>query len=120
MKSERLIPLLLFQLIAMQANAEPMEPLLGASFWLSIFLMLGLGFVALLVVKRLSLKNRSKGHGLQLITSLQLGTRERLCIVKFDDDYLLLGVTSNSINFLAKTKNLTEAKEDFHTTETTS
>lgn len=113
MKKKRLIPLLLLPLLATQARAKPIEPLLDTSFWLSIFLLLGSGLVALALVRKFSLKNRSKGHGLQLITSLQLGTRERLCIVKFGEDYLLLGVTPNSINCLEKTKSLPESKEDF-------
>lgn len=113
MKNKRLIPLLLLPLVATQAGAKPIEPLLDTSFWLSIFLLLGSGLIALVVVRKFSLKNRSKGHGLQMITSLQLGTRERLCIVRFGEDYLLLGVTPNSISCLEKTKTLPETKEEF-------
>lgn len=69
-----------------------------ASFALVIVLLLSLLFV----LKRLQHGSvfKSRGQRLHLLESLSLGTRQRLVLVRLDQQELLLGVGANEVQTL--------------------
>lgn len=69
-----------------------------ASFTLVIFLLLSLLFI----LKRLQHGSmfKSRGQRLHVLESLSLGTRQRLVLVKLDQQEFLLGVGANEVHTL--------------------
>ncbi|WP_241968731.1 flagellar biosynthetic protein FliO [Idiomarina tyrosinivorans] len=66
---------------------------------LSLLLVLAVIIGLAMLVKRLNLKLQN-GSGIEVMSSVSLGAKERLVVVKVGDDKLLLGVTSQSVNVL--------------------
>ena len=77
------------------ANMDP------GSMILSLFLVLGLIIVCALILKRFNLTQQSFSH-LKVISTLGLGTKERLIVVQVGEQQLLLGVTNQQISILEK------------------
>lgn len=67
-------------------------------------MLLALGLVLALIpasmwlLRRLGAGNNAPGAGMKVISQLTLGPRERLVVVEAGDRWLLLGVTTSSIN----------------------
>lgn len=66
---------------------------------LSLLMVLGLIVISALVLKKFNL-TAYQTDGLKVISSLPLGTKEKLVVVQVGDKQLLLGVTSQQINLL--------------------
>ena len=79
-------------------HAPTTPSLFGAVFALLLVLALivGLGWL----LKRLPGSGFRPSEGLKLVTSLNVGARERLVVVEVNGQQLLLGVTAGSINTL--------------------
>lgn len=75
------------------ANMNP------ASMILSLFLVLGLIIICALILKRFNLSQQSVSH-LKVVSTLRLGTKERLIVVQVGEQQLLLGVTNQQITLL--------------------
>ncbi len=69
------------------------------SMIVSLFLMLALIIICGLVLKRFQ-RIRPEGKGLKIVTSMYLGTKERLVVVQVGDKQQLLGVTAQQITLL--------------------
>ena len=52
-----------------------------------------------------------KGGPMQLLQTLHLGQKERLVLVKVEDNYLVLGATPSSINLLQQLETPVSLKE---------
>lgn len=59
--------------------------------------------------KRIGISRSMPGHEITILGSLQLGPRERVCVVRVGQRQLLLGVTAHSINALTPIEPLTIA-----------
>ncbi len=81
-----------------------------ASFTLVILLLLSLLFS----LKRLQSGSMFKAHGqrLHVVESLSMGTRQRLVLVRLDQQELLLGVGANEVHTLLVQPALTGSAED--------
>jgi flagellar biosynthesis protein FliP len=64
----------------------------------ALVLILALIPVAVWVIKRANWNKSIPGYEMQLLASLQLGPRERICLVQVGDRRLVLGVTAHTIN----------------------
>ena len=67
----------------------------------SLLIVLGLIVVSAFVLKKFNFA-QSNVQGMKVITSLSLGTKERLYVVEVNDQQLLLGVTSQQITLIEK------------------
>ena len=94
--------------VSLAAYAQESAPEVGkhvagnmdlASMLVSLFLVLGLIVVSAFVLKKFHLGSHNH-QGLKVISSLHLGTKERLVVVEVNKKQLLLGVTANQINVL--------------------
>ena len=90
--------------------AQTEEPIAGSkiagnmdamSMILALLMVLVLIVISALVLKRFQSGN-STGSGLQIITSLHLGAKERLMVVQVGQQQILLGVTAQQISVLEK------------------
>lgn len=88
--------------------AEDAEPVVGkhvaanldvASILLSLLLVLALIIAVAFLLKRIQPQG-NKLAGMKVITSLHLGTKERLVVVEVDKKQLLLGVTAQQITLI--------------------
>ena len=77
--------------------------LLGAIWWL----------------RRMNLVGVNKTTGIRIIAAENIGTRERLLVVRFGQEDVLLGVTAQSITRLASTPT-EESAEKNHSTRSAS
>jgi len=71
----------------------------AGSMILSLLMVLGLIIVCAFVLKRFNLTQQSVSQ-LKVITSLRLGTKERVIVVQVGEKQLLLGVTGQQITLL--------------------
>ena len=87
-----------------------------ASFTLVILLLLSLLFV----LKRLQHGNmfKARGQRLHVVESLSLGTRQRLVLVRLDQQELLLGVGANEVQTLLVQPALTDLAVETEATTT--
>lgn len=69
------------------------------SMVLSLLMVLVLIFLAAWVLKKFNVVNKSVS-GMKVISSLPLGTKERLVVVQVDNEQLLLGVSGQQITLL--------------------
>lgn len=69
----------------------------------SLFLVLAAIGVAAFLVKRLSPGNSPQARMMRVVSQLPLGAREKISIVEFDDQWLVLGVTAQQITLLTQT-----------------
>ena len=65
---------------------------------LALGLVLALIPASMWLLRRLGAGNNAPGAGMKVISQLTLGPRERLVVVEAGDRWLLLGVTTSSIN----------------------
>jgi flagellar protein FliO/FliZ len=81
-----------------------------ASFTLVILLLLSLLFL----LKRLQSGSmfKARGQRLHVVESLSMGTRQRLVLVRLDQQELLLGVGANEVHTLLVQPALTGSAED--------
>lgn len=69
-------------------------------------LLLGLGFVVLIIIllswiiKRLNVVNFSSSKGFESVASMTLGPKERMMLIKIGKKYLLIGIGASAINTL--------------------
>ncbi|MBU2869945.1 flagellar biosynthetic protein FliO [Colwellia sp. E2M01] len=77
------------------ANMNP------GSMILSLFMVLGLIIVCALILKRFNLTQQSVNQ-LKVVTTLRLGTKERVLVVQVGEQQLLLGITGQQITLLDK------------------
>lgn len=82
-------------------NVTEMLPQLLSALLLVLGLMGALAWLA----RRMRLPHLAgnRESGLQLRSSMNLGQREKLVVVQFEGEQILLGVTASSINRLAST-----------------
>ncbi len=108
-----LLPLLLLLFISPFSVAQETTPEVGkhvaanldaASIILSLLLVLMLIIAIAFVLKKFQPQG-GKMSGMKIITSLHLGTKERLVVVEVDGKQLLLGVTSQHINLIQTLEN---------------
>jgi flagellar protein FliO/FliZ len=71
------------------------------SMILAMVMVLGLIVISAMVLKRFQ-SGASQIGGLKVITSLHLGTKERLVVVQIGQQQVLLGVTAQQISLLDK------------------
>ncbi len=67
-----------------------------------VVVLAAIGAVAFLF-KRLSPGNASHSRMMRVVSQLSLGAREKISVVEFDDQWLVLGVTPQQITLLAQT-----------------
>jgi flagellar protein FliO/FliZ len=77
------------------ANMNP------GSMILSLLMVLALIIICAFVLKRFNLTQQTVSQ-MKVVTSLSLGTKERLIVVQVADQQLLLGVTAQQITLLEK------------------
>ncbi len=66
---------------------------------LSLLILVGVVVLLGMAAKRWPLK-RNPDSSLRVVSSVSIGSREKLVVVRFEEQRLLLGVTSQSINAL--------------------
>ncbi|WP_237738550.1 flagellar biosynthetic protein FliO [Idiomarina xiamenensis] len=66
---------------------------------LSLLVVLALIFVLAAALRKLNTRMQ-RGGGMQVLSSLSLGQKERLLVVQVGDDKLLLGVTPHAVQLL--------------------
>ncbi len=67
---------------------------------LSLLLVLMLIVGSAVVLKKFNFANTGQSNALKVVTSLHLGTKEKLIVVQVGEKQLLLGVTQQQINIL--------------------
>lgn len=67
---------------------------------LSLLLVLLLIVGSASVLKKFNFANTKQSNGLKVVTSLHLGTKEKLIVVQVGEKQVLLGVTQQQINML--------------------
>ena len=67
---------------------------------LSLLLVLLLIVGSATVLKKFNFANTQQSNGLKVVTSLHLGTKEKLIVVQVGEKQVLLGVTQQQINML--------------------
>lgn len=107
---------LLMSFYSTLALAEESAPVVGrhveanldvASILLSLLLVLALIIAVAFLAKRIQPQG-NKLSGMKVVTSLHLGTKERLVVVEVDDKQLLLGVTAQQISLIQTLENKME------------
>jgi len=68
---------------------------------ISLIIVLAIIFVLAYIVKKLKITPNSQKH-LRTVTSLAVGTKERVVIVEVNNEQFMLGVTSTNVNLLHK------------------
>lgn len=75
--------------------------------WEHVFATFGMLLVVLVVifglawvVRKLNGQLPGQRAGMKIVTSMALGTRERLLVVKVGNEYVLLGTTPNNIHYI--------------------
>lgn len=93
----------LFALVASPVWAAPGDITTGLGQWLlSCFLVIGFILLLAWFMKKSRLIQPMAQGQLRVLSSLPLGTRERLLVVKVGEQQLLLGVTPGNIRFLCQ------------------
>ena len=69
------------------------------SMILSLLMVLLLIFAAAWILKKFNVVNKSVS-GMQVVSSLSLGTKERLVVVQVADEQLLLGVSGQQVSLI--------------------
>lgn len=69
----------------------------------SLFVVLAAIGVAAFLVKRLGQGHAPQARRMRVVSQLALGSREKISIVELDDQWLVLGVTSQQVTLLAQT-----------------
>lgn len=75
-------------------------------------LVLGLIVLAAWLMRRFSLMPRAAGGLLRVVSGVMVGQRERVVIVEVRDQWLVLGVTSQSVNLLSSMPRPDEAEAE--------
>ncbi|GAA5786587.1 hypothetical protein GCM10007860_23930 [Chitiniphilus shinanonensis] len=100
----RLVALAALQPVLVHAagSAAPAGPGLAdfGQTLLALLLVLGLIVCAALFLRRFSLLPNAVGGRLRVISGVLVGGKERVVIVEVEDSWLVLGVTSQSVNLL--------------------
>ncbi|WP_286265430.1 flagellar biosynthetic protein FliO [Thalassotalea atypica] len=100
-------------LIPIFAKAEEVVPVVGkhaasnldsVSIILSLLLVLVFIVACAFILKKFQ-PNSVKLSGMKMITSMHLGTKEKLVVVEVDNKQLLLGVTANQITLIQTLEN---------------
>lgn len=65
-----------------------------------LLMVVALIFLLAFVVKRMNVVGIGNGYFFKIISTISLGTRDKLILVKAGDNYLLLGVSANGITKL--------------------
>lgn len=68
---------------------------------LALGLVIGLIVLAAWVMRRFSLLPRTAGGVMRVVSGVMIGQRERVVIVEVRDQWLVLGVTPQSVNVLS-------------------
>jgi len=99
--------LTLFVVSQSEASTDAVSPNVASGFAWGYFGKLGLALVAVLIffmlfawLMRQQYSGRGQIEGLHIVTSLSVGTRERLVVVQVGNTQVLLGVTQARINKL--------------------
>lgn len=108
MSLNRLIPALLtgWPVLAVAAASSPASAEVSiAGSMLQVVLALGLVLALIVaaawIARRFSLLPRSAGGQMRVVSGLMVGQRERVVLVEVRDQWLVLGVTSQSVNLLS-------------------
>ncbi|XPF96166.1 flagellar biosynthetic protein FliO [Colwellia sp. RE-S-Sl-9] len=67
---------------------------------LSLFLVLLVVIASAYLLKKFQITAQGNNQGLKVVTSVHLGTKERVVVVQVADKQLVLGVTANQITLL--------------------
>lgn len=100
-------------LAAAAASAPAAEASMLGSLAQVVFalgLVLGLIVLAAWLMRRFSLMPRATGGLLRVVSGVMIGQRERVVIVEVRDQWLVLGVTSQSVNLLSSIPKPEEAE----------
>ncbi len=99
-----LLSLLISMPLAGAAETTSVEPLSVQSVsqvLLGLFLVVALIFFLAWALRKMNAVPGQLGH-MKVITSMPLGTRERVVLVQVGEEQLLLGVTAQSVSLLAR------------------
>lgn len=72
----------------------------AATMILSLLIVLIVVIVSAYILKRFQITAQGGHQGLKVITSVHLGTKERVVVVQVADKQLVLGVTANQVTLL--------------------
>ncbi|TYK65617.1 flagellar biosynthetic protein FliO [Colwellia echini] len=84
-----------------QVGKHVMANMNPGSMILSLLMVLGLIIVCALILKRFNLTQQGVSQ-LKVVTSLRLGTKERVIVIQVGEQQLLLGITGQQITLLDK------------------
>jgi len=70
---------------------------------IAVLFVTGLLLGAIWWLRRLNLVGVNKSSGIRIIAAQNIGTRERLLVVRFGQEDILLGVTAQSVTRLGST-----------------
>lgn len=96
---KKLIGLLL---CSSQAMAAPNDHLDLATTFGSLLFVIALILFLAWVLKRMRVPTFGNQKGLSIVRQLQVGTKERIVIVQAGEEQFLVGVTSQSVQLIAK------------------
>ncbi|AUI86671.1 flagellar biosynthetic protein FliO [Vibrio azureus] len=84
---------------AMAAGADSLD--LATTFG-SLVLVIGIILFLAWLLKRMQVPALGQQKGLRIVTQLPVGTKERIAVVQVGEEQFLVGITSQSIQNLAK------------------
>lgn len=72
----------------------------AATMILSLFIVLAVVIISAYVLKKFQIKAQGGQQALKVVSSVHLGSKERVVVVQVGDKQLVLGVTANQVNLL--------------------
>jgi flagellar protein FliO/FliZ len=90
-----------------------MNPLIQTSLSLLVVLGVIVGFAY--VIRRVQLKLPGNQSLIHIKSSIALGSKERLALIEVNGEWILIGITSSSINHIVTLQNPPEINEELNT-----
>lgn len=81
-------------------NADPVDGSLIGRTSIGLIAVIGVILICAWLLKRLGFQRDRASDRLKVVASRNLGQRERVVIVEVEDEWLVLGVTSQNVNAL--------------------
>lgn len=85
---------------AVKPAVSPIDAWQIVKVFLWLMLVLAVLVIVLFIMKHLQLPSRRKNQFINIVTTVSLGTKEKLLLVEVDDKQLLIGATSHSMQTL--------------------
>lgn len=82
------------------------------SMILNLFLVLGLFLVLTFILYKMNKRKSKSTPDLAVLSSLSVGAKEKVVIIKAGSEHILVGVTQHQISLLSKINRIDQSQED--------